>query len=84
MDRAAAAGRHLVLVEGRWSEAGRAGVPYVAGAETLSGTTASLPGTWPLPSGPLVDQVRIELLSDNPALLGGAVSGERYALIART
>ncbi|MGC5013133.1 class I SAM-dependent methyltransferase [Streptosporangium sp. DT93] len=72
----------LVLVEGRWGETGQAGSPYVAGAERLpwgGGVTAA-----DLASAvrPLVTDLRIEPLDDDPDLWGGPVSDERYALIA--
>ncbi|MBB2745699.1 UNVERIFIED_ORG: SAM-dependent methyltransferase [Microbispora rosea subsp. rosea] len=72
----------LVLVEGRWGEPGQAGLPYVAGAETLPWgfgvSAADLAGA----VRPLVADVRIEPLSDDPDLWGRPVGDERYALIA--
>ncbi|MFG2716177.1 class I SAM-dependent methyltransferase [Streptomyces goshikiensis] len=74
----------LVLVEGRWREAGEAGVPYVAGAESLpwhGGVTAE---DLAAAVRPLVSSLHIEALSGDPELWGGPVTDERYALIART
>lgn len=76
-------GGTLILVEGRWREAGGAGAPYVAGAETLPWHHGVAAEELAAAVRPLVDQVRIERLSDNAVLWGGAVTDERYALIAR-
>ncbi len=77
-------GGTLVLVEGRWREAGQSGVPYVAGAESLPwhrGVTADeLSGA----VGPVVTDLRVEDLSGDADLWGGPVDDERYALIAIT
>ncbi|MGW3322919.1 class I SAM-dependent methyltransferase [Streptomyces virginiae] len=77
-------GGRLVLVEGRWREAGESGVPYAAGAESLpwyGGITAEdLAAT----VRPLVSDLRVEPLSGETELWGGPVTDERYALIART
>ncbi|MER6447284.1 class I SAM-dependent methyltransferase [Streptomyces venezuelae] len=76
-------GGRLVLVEGRWRQAGDSSVPYVAGAEALpwsGGVTAvDLAATL----RPLVSGLRIEPLDDDAELWGGPVADERYALIAR-
>ncbi|MFF5809013.1 class I SAM-dependent methyltransferase [Streptomyces sp. NPDC012746] len=77
-------GGRLVLVEGRWREAGESGVPYVAGAESLpwhGGVTAE---DLAAAVRPLVTSLRIEPLSGEPELWGGPVTDERYALIAVT
>ncbi|WP_030716486.1 class I SAM-dependent methyltransferase [Streptomyces sp. NRRL S-237] len=77
-------GGRLVLVEGRWREAGESGVPYVAGAESLpwyGGITAE---DLAAAVRPLVSDLRVEPLSDEAELWGGPVTDERYALIART
>ncbi|MFJ6054030.1 class I SAM-dependent methyltransferase [Streptomyces sp. NPDC092307] len=77
-------GGRLVLVEGRWREAGDSGVPYVAGAESLpwyGGITAE---DLAAAVRPLVSGLSIEPLSDAVELWGGPVTDERYALIART
>ncbi|MFE7131575.1 class I SAM-dependent methyltransferase [Streptomyces sp. NPDC057638] len=75
-------GGTLVLVEGRWRQAGQS-TPYVAGAEALpwrGGVTAEeLSGA----VRPLVRELRVEHLSHEPVLWGGPVADERYALIAR-
>ena len=76
-------GGTLLLVEGRWRESGQAGVEYVAGAETLpwhGGVTAD---DLAAAVRPLVTDLRIEPLSGEPALWGGPVTDERYALVAR-
>ncbi|MBO1416200.1 class I SAM-dependent methyltransferase [Streptomyces sp. FH025] len=76
-------GGRLVLVEGRWREAGRPVRPYVAGAEHLpwdGGVTADELAT---AIRPLVAELHIEPLSGDTALWGGPVNDERYALIAR-
>ncbi|MER6914088.1 class I SAM-dependent methyltransferase [Streptomyces sp. NPDC000594] len=75
-------GGTLVLVEGRWRQAG-GGTPYVAGADALpwnGGVTAAdlLDAV-----RPLVAEVRAEDLAGDPELWGRAVSDERYAVIAR-
>ncbi|WP_240137640.1 class I SAM-dependent methyltransferase [Streptomyces sp. MUM 178J] len=77
-------GGRLILVEGRWREAGQSGVPYVAGAESLpwhNGITAT---DLAAAVRPLVTDLCIESLSGDTDLWGGAVTDERYALIART
>ncbi|MFJ9080446.1 class I SAM-dependent methyltransferase [Streptomyces sp. NPDC102278] len=77
-------GGALILVEGRWREAGQKDVPYVAGAEALpwyGGITAEELAD---AVRPLVADLRIEPLSADAALWGQAVTDERYALIART
>ncbi|WP_030756429.1 MULTISPECIES: class I SAM-dependent methyltransferase [unclassified Streptomyces] len=77
-------GGRLVLVEGRWREAGDSGVPYVAGAESLpwyGGITAE---DLAAAVRPLVSGLSIEPLSGTAELWGGPVTDERYALIART
>jgi SAM-dependent methyltransferase len=76
-------GGTLILVEGRWRESGQAGVEYVADAETLpwhGGVTAA---DLAAAVRPLVTDLRIEPLTDEPALWGRPVTDERYALIAR-
>lgn len=76
-------GGTLVLVEGRWAQADRCGVPYGSGAEALpwgGGVGAEeLAGVL----DPLVTQVRVEPLGEDAALWGGTVTDERYALLAR-
>lgn len=76
-------GGTLILVEGRWRESGRSGVPYVAGAEALpwhGGVTAD---DLAAEVRPLVTDLRVDPLADYPVLWGGPVTDERYALIAR-
>ncbi|HEX4813435.1 MAG TPA: class I SAM-dependent methyltransferase [Nonomuraea sp.] len=70
----------LVLIEGRWAEAGS---PYVPGAETLPWAGGVRATDLTSAVKPLVTDVRIEPLSDDPDLWGGPVTDERYALIAR-
>jgi ubiquinone/menaquinone biosynthesis C-methylase UbiE len=72
----------LVLIEGRWAEAGQAGPPYVAGAETLPWNGGARAADLAAAVRPLVTDLRIEPLSDDPDLWGGPVSDERYALLA--
>ncbi|MGW1992096.1 class I SAM-dependent methyltransferase [Embleya sp. NPDC001921] len=77
-------GGTLLLIEGRWREAGQGGVPYVAGAEALPWHGGV--GAHDLSSAvrPFVADLRVEPLDEDPALWGRAVTDERYALIART
>nr|WSX47942.1 class I SAM-dependent methyltransferase [Streptomyces sp. NBC_00974] len=77
-------GGRLVLVEGRWREAGRSGVPYVAGAESLPWNGGVTADDLAAAVRPLVSGLHIEPLSGDSDLWGGPVSDERYALIART
>ncbi|MFH8617294.1 class I SAM-dependent methyltransferase [Streptomyces sp. NPDC017979] len=75
-------GGRLVLVEGRWREAGQSGVPYVTGTESLpwnGGITAS---ELAAAVRTLVSGLRVEPLSDSPDLWGGPVTDERYVLVA--
>ncbi len=76
-------GGRLVLVEGRWREAGESGVPYVAGAEALPWYGGITAGDLAAAVRPLVSDLRIEPLSGEAELWGGPVTDERYALIAR-
>ncbi|MBT2406836.1 MULTISPECIES: class I SAM-dependent methyltransferase [unclassified Streptomyces] len=76
-------GGRLVLVEGRWREAGQSGVPYVAGAEALPWHGGIGSADLAAALGPLVADLHIESLSGDPELWGGPVTDERYALIAR-
>ncbi len=75
-------GGRLVLVEGRWREAGQSGVPYVAGAESLPWNGGIAAEDLAAAVRPLVSGLRIEPLSGDAALWGGPVTDERYALIA--
>jgi SAM-dependent methyltransferase len=76
-------GGRLVLVEGRWRQPATGGAePYVAGAGELpwaGGVTAREPAE---AIAPLVAEVRVERLSDDEELWGGAVDDERYVLLA--
>ncbi|MFD7708994.1 class I SAM-dependent methyltransferase [Streptomyces sp. NPDC059786] len=60
-------GGRLVLIEGVWGTASPVGIP----ADRLTGLLA-----------PLVRDLRVERLSDDPALWGRAVEDERYAVVA--
>lgn len=75
-------GGTLVLIEGRWREAGQAGVPYVAGAETLPWHRGVSAVDLAAVLRPSVADLRIEDLSGNADLWGGPVADERFALIA--
>ncbi|MFJ8214512.1 class I SAM-dependent methyltransferase [Streptomyces sp. NPDC096033] len=72
----------LVLVEGRWRQAGQSGVPYVTGAESLPWNGGISAEDLSATVRPLVSALRVEPLSGNPDLWGGEVEDERYALIA--
>ncbi|MBT2445431.1 methyltransferase domain-containing protein [Streptomyces sp. ISL-36] len=76
-------GGTLVLVEGRWREAGQSGVPYVVGAETLPWHRGVTADELTAAVRPLVTDLRIEDLSGSADLWGGPVTDERFALIAR-
>ncbi|GAA1193903.1 SAM-dependent methyltransferase [Kitasatospora gansuensis] len=76
-------GGRLVLVEGRWREAGQSGAPYVAGAELLPWSGGVGADVLKAVVGPLVAELRIEPLEGDADLWGGPVNDERYALIAR-
>jgi ubiquinone/menaquinone biosynthesis C-methylase UbiE len=73
----------LVLVEGRWRESGESTAPYVAGAESLPWQGGVGAEELADAVAPLVRDLRVVPLSDEPALWGGPVHDERYALIAR-
>lgn len=75
-------GGRLVLVEGRWREAGGSGVPYVAGAESLPWNGGIGAEDLAAAVRPLVSALRVEPLGGDPDLWGGEVDDERYALIA--
>ncbi|GAA2143522.1 class I SAM-dependent methyltransferase [Kitasatospora kazusensis] len=75
-------GGRLVLVEGRWRESGQ-GDPYVAGAEVLPWLGGVGAEDLSAVLRPLVAELRIELLGEDPELWGGPVTDERYALLAR-
>ncbi|MGR4881113.1 class I SAM-dependent methyltransferase [Streptomyces sp. LARHCF249] len=75
-------GGRLVLVEGRWREAGQSGMPYVAGADSLPWHGGIGAGDLAAAVRPLVADLRVEPLSGEPDLWGRPVDDERYALIA--
>ncbi|EST37513.1 hypothetical protein N566_12615 [Streptomycetaceae bacterium MP113-05] len=76
-------GGRLVLVEGRWRQsAATRGEPYVAGAETLPWHGGVSADELAAAVRPLVADLHVVSLSDDPALWGGPVADERYALIA--
>ncbi|MGW6979046.1 class I SAM-dependent methyltransferase [Streptomyces sp. NPDC054932] len=77
-------GGRLVLVEGRWREAGESAAPYVEGAASLPWYGGITADELAAAVGPLVAGLRIEPLSGKPELWGGPVTDERYALIAMT
>jgi 2-polyprenyl-3-methyl-5-hydroxy-6-metoxy-1,4-benzoquinol methylase len=72
----------LILVEGRWREAGQSGAPYVQGAETLPWQGGVTADELAAAVRPLVAGLRVEDLKNDPDLWGGPVTDERYALIA--
>ncbi|MFD3440691.1 class I SAM-dependent methyltransferase [Streptomyces sp. NPDC058685] len=76
-------GGTLVLIEGRWREAGQSGVPYVAGAETLPWHRGISARDLAATVSPFVTGLRVEDPSGKADLWGGPVTDERYALIAR-
>ncbi|TDC10696.1 class I SAM-dependent methyltransferase [Streptomyces sp. 8K308] len=75
-------GGRLVLIEGRWREAGQAAEPYVAGAESLPWGGGMAAEELASVVRPLVARLVVQPLSGDPALWGGPVADERYALIA--
>ncbi|WP_327091636.1 methyltransferase domain-containing protein [Nonomuraea sp. NBC_01738] len=72
----------LVLVEGRWREAGQTGVPYVPGADSLPWNGGISANDLTAAVRPLVADLRVEPLSGEADLWGRPVDDERYALIA--
>jgi SAM-dependent methyltransferase len=75
-------GGRLVLIEGRWREAGPSGVPYAAGAEVLPWSGGIGAEALATAVRPLVARLRTEPLSGDADLWGSPVDDERYALIA--
>ncbi|MFJ9847141.1 class I SAM-dependent methyltransferase [Kitasatospora sp. NPDC101155] len=75
-------GGRLVLVEGRWREAGEQTAPYVVGAERLPWGGGVGADELAAAVRPLVAELRIDPLSGDAALWGGPVNDERYALVA--
>lgn len=75
-------GGTLVLVEGRWREAGASAAPYVPGAETLPWAGGIGADDLAAAVRPLVTTLRVEPLGGDAALWGRTVTDERYAVIA--
>lgn len=75
-------GGTLLLVEGRWRQAGEPASSYVEGAETLPWAGGVLPEELSAAVEPLVARLRVEPLSGDPDLWGRPVDDIRYALIA--
>ncbi|MFI2008684.1 class I SAM-dependent methyltransferase [Streptomyces jumonjinensis] len=75
-------GGTLVLVEGRWREAGQSRTPYAAGTETLPWAGGIGAAELAAAVRPLVTELRVEPLSGQAALWGRPVADERYAVIA--
>ncbi|MFJ5234421.1 class I SAM-dependent methyltransferase [Kitasatospora sp. NPDC088391] len=74
----------LVLVEGRWREsASPADAPYAAGADRLPWSGGVGAATLTAALRPLVADLRVEPLDDDPDLWGRPVDDERYAVLAR-
>jgi SAM-dependent methyltransferase len=76
-------GGRLVVIEGRWREAGRPGTPYVPGAESLPWNGGVGAATLTAVVEPLLTDVRVEPLHGDAELWGRPVADERYALIGR-
>jgi SAM-dependent methyltransferase len=78
-------GGTLVLVEGRWGDAGQRVSPYVDidGAGPLPWVDGVLPDELTAAIEPMVAATRVESLSDDPDLWGREVDDLRYALIAQ-
>ncbi|MFI7639624.1 class I SAM-dependent methyltransferase [Nonomuraea sp. NPDC049400] len=72
-------GGRLVLVEGRWGEAG---LPYVEGAGSLPWHGGVSADDLAAAVRPLVAGLRVEPLSGDADLWGGPVGDERYTIIA--
>ncbi|MFD8479419.1 class I SAM-dependent methyltransferase [Kitasatospora sp. NPDC059673] len=75
-------GGRLVLIEGRWREAGAEPEPYVPGAEGLPWAGGATADELARAVRPLVRELRVEPLSQDAELWGGPVSDERYAVLA--
>ncbi|MFG3510087.1 class I SAM-dependent methyltransferase [Streptomyces sp. NPDC047821] len=75
-------GGRLVLIEGRWREAGSVDTAYVPGAEALPWNGGIGADDLAAALRPLVADLRTEPLSGQADLWGGPVTDERYALIA--
>ncbi|MGP3984210.1 class I SAM-dependent methyltransferase [Streptomyces sp. KR80] len=75
-------GGRLVLIEGRWREATQDSTPYVSGADVLpwqGGVSATDLAAY---VRPLVADLRVLPLNEDPRLWGGPVVDERYAVVA--
>jgi SAM-dependent methyltransferase len=77
-------GGTLLLVEGRWLQAGQPAGEYVEGADRLPWNGGVLPDNLAAAVEPLVNDLRVVSLSGNTALWGRPVSDIQYALIAHT
>ncbi|WP_418961054.1 class I SAM-dependent methyltransferase [Streptomyces tritici] len=75
-------GGRLILVEGRWREAGEGAAPYVPGAASLPWNGGVTAAELSAAVRPLVAALRTEPLSGASELWGGPVDDERYALVA--
>jgi ubiquinone/menaquinone biosynthesis C-methylase UbiE len=75
-------GGRLILVEGRWRQTAQPETPYVPHADALPWHGGIGAQELAAEVEPLVAEVRIHPLSDEPDLWGGPVTDERYALIA--
>jgi ubiquinone/menaquinone biosynthesis C-methylase UbiE len=75
-------GGTLLLVEGRWRQAGQPAGSYVEGSESLPWSGGVLPDDLTAAVEPLVTDLRVESLSGSPDLWGRPVDDIRYALIA--
>ncbi|MFJ5924930.1 class I SAM-dependent methyltransferase [Kitasatospora sp. NPDC092948] len=75
-------GGRLVLIEGRWGEAGAEWEPYVDGAGELPWAGGVCADELVAAVGALVREVRVEPLSADAELWGGPVADERYAVLA--
>ncbi|GAA2115220.1 class I SAM-dependent methyltransferase [Kitasatospora saccharophila] len=76
-------GGRLLLVEGRWREAGAVVEPYAPGAEALPWAGGVPAATLTAVLRPLVRELDLHPLESEPALWGGPVHDERYAVLAR-
>jgi ubiquinone/menaquinone biosynthesis C-methylase UbiE len=76
-------GGRLVLVEGRWRQSGSDGAAYPVSPGSLPWNGGIGADALAAVVRPLVAELRIEPLSDDPELWGRPVDDERYALIAR-
>ncbi len=75
-------GGRLVLIEGRWREAGAETEPYTPGAGALPWAGGVRADELADAVGPLVSELQLEPLSADAELWGGPVTDERYAVLA--